>query len=124
MHVAEKDYALHDPENEEKFGFKLADALRRAKANGGKVFAGMTFYITPKVPIDAKLLKNVVMAGGGQVCISVDPFLSASVHSVHVASYTDTYGADPQRERRPICHIVSLRCVHLEAAGRSRLPNL
>lgn len=59
---------LQDTKNEQKFNFKLADALRRAKTVGGHLFDGMTFYVTPKVPVDIKLLKNVVSAGGGQVC--------------------------------------------------------
>ncbi|OBZ77874.1 hypothetical protein A0H81_01581 [Grifola frondosa] len=65
----EADDVLADPENEKKFGFKLTDALHRAKTNR-KIFAGMTFYVTPKVPI-AKLLRNVVVAGGGQLHIQV-----------------------------------------------------
>ena len=43
--------------------------IRRAKANKGKLFDGLTFYVTPKTPFDVKLLKNVVAAGGGQVSI-------------------------------------------------------
>ena len=42
-------------------------SLRRAKELGGKLLAGHTFYVTPKVPVDTKLLKNVVNACGGQV---------------------------------------------------------
>ena len=42
-------------------------SLRRAKELGGKLLAGQTFYVTPKVPVDTKLLKNVVNACGGQV---------------------------------------------------------
>lgn len=58
---------LQDSKNEQKFKFKLSDALRRAKAVGGRLFDKHVFYVTPKVPIDVKLLKNVVNAGGGQV---------------------------------------------------------
>ncbi len=60
---------LKDAAAETKFGVKLADSLRRAKANRGKLFEGMTFYVTPKVPVEFKLLKNVVASGGGQVSI-------------------------------------------------------
>jgi BRCA1-like protein len=42
-------------------------SLRRAKELDGKLLAGQTFYVTPKVPVDTKLLKNVVNACGGQV---------------------------------------------------------
>jgi hypothetical protein len=67
LHVAANKYALVDPVNEKKWGFKLTDALKRAKANKGQLFVGITFYVTNKVPVDKKLLKNVVSAHGGQV---------------------------------------------------------
>ncbi|KAH9952632.1 hypothetical protein BC827DRAFT_1274339 [Russula dissimulans] len=60
-------YALSDPINEKKWKFKLTDALKRAKANKGQLFAGKVFYVTNKVPLDKKLLKNVVSAHGGQL---------------------------------------------------------
>lgn len=69
----EDDYLLKDPVGEQKFGFKLEDALERARENKGKLFAGLTFYVTPKVSIDTKLLRNVIQAGGGQVSHSTTP---------------------------------------------------
>lgn len=68
---AEDDYLLHDENNEKKYHFKLADALRRARTVGWKLFDKKVFYVTPKVPVDIKILKNVVTAGGGQVCRSL-----------------------------------------------------
>jgi len=67
--LPEEVYFLQDPENEKKYNFKLMDAIHRAQQNraGGGVFASKTFYVTPKVSIDMKLLKNIVAAGGGQV---------------------------------------------------------
>ncbi|KAL4242530.1 hypothetical protein ABKN59_011898 [Abortiporus biennis] len=65
--LAEDDYLLNDPDNEKKFGFKLSEALDRARKNPGRLFAGITFYVTTKVPVDAKLLKNVVSSAGGLV---------------------------------------------------------
>lgn len=62
-------YFLVDSQNEAKYNFKLSQALRRANENGGKLFAGMVFYVTPKVNVDKKLLKNVVAAHGGQIRI-------------------------------------------------------
>jgi hypothetical protein len=53
--------------NEKKWKFKLTDALKRAKVKKGQLFSGMIFYVTNKVPLDKKLLKNVVSAHGGQV---------------------------------------------------------
>ena len=58
---------MYDPDNEKRYGYKLVDALARAKKQGRKLFEGKTFYVTPKVPVDSKLLKNVVAANGGQV---------------------------------------------------------
>ncbi|KAI9067528.1 hypothetical protein FKP32DRAFT_1588518 [Trametes sanguinea] len=65
--MPEDQFMVEDPETEKKYGFRLADALDRAKENAGKLFAGKTFYVTPKVPVDSKLLKNVVTANGGQL---------------------------------------------------------
>ena len=67
MILAEDDYILEDPANETKYDFKLSDALSRAKETGGRPFIKKIFYVTPKVPVDMKLLKNVVTACGGQV---------------------------------------------------------
>jgi hypothetical protein len=65
LRSAEKNYLLRDEAGEEKFSFKLKDAIERAK--GGKIFAGKMFYVTPKVQTDMQLLKNVIIACGAQV---------------------------------------------------------
>ncbi|KAI8972183.1 hypothetical protein BD414DRAFT_448733 [Trametes punicea] len=65
--LPEEEFMINDSETESKYGFNLADALKRAKKNAGKLFAGKTFYVTPKVSVDSKLLKNVVTAHGGQL---------------------------------------------------------
>ncbi|TBU24360.1 hypothetical protein BD311DRAFT_702198 [Dichomitus squalens] len=65
--LPEADYAIKDETTENKYSFSLDDALKRAKQNAGKLFRGITFYITPKVSVETKLLKNVVTANGGQV---------------------------------------------------------
>ncbi|EGN97163.1 hypothetical protein SERLA73DRAFT_161344 [Serpula lacrymans var. lacrymans S7.3] len=65
--LPEDKYILSDPEAEKKWGFNLTDALRRSKDHGCGLFAQMTFYMTAKVPIDHKLLKNIVAAAGGQI---------------------------------------------------------
>ena len=63
----ETDYLLADKANERKYNFVLADAFAKAKELKGTLFAKKIFYVTPKVPIDIKLLKNVVTAYGGHV---------------------------------------------------------
>ena len=64
--LAEKKYALKDPEN--KYGLDLEESLNKARK--GKVFAGKTFYLAGKsLSGSMGLLKNVVQACGGQVCV-------------------------------------------------------
>ncbi|KAH9892440.1 hypothetical protein C8Q73DRAFT_698027 [Cubamyces lactineus] len=65
--LPEDEFMIKDAETEKKYGFVLGDALKRAKKNAQKLFAGKTFYVTSKVPVDSKLLKNVVTANGGQL---------------------------------------------------------
>ncbi|KAI0033880.1 hypothetical protein K488DRAFT_46775 [Vararia minispora EC-137] len=60
------EFRLKDRETEKKFRFRLSEALRRARENEGQLFEDMTFYITQKIPVDMKLLKNVILAHGGK----------------------------------------------------------
>lgn len=73
--LAERDYLLSDAAAEQKWAFKFVDAMARAKGpeGGSNLFKQMTFYVTPKVSVDAKLFKNVVSAGGGQIQTSTTP---------------------------------------------------
>ncbi|KAG6333418.1 hypothetical protein ID866_5668 [Astraeus odoratus] len=72
LHAAEQDYLLVDPAAEKKWGFKFTEALQRSrlKGRGSQLFRNMSFYLTPKVPIDSKLLKAVVQSAGGQVQVT------------------------------------------------------
>ena len=68
--LAEGDYTLQDPDMEHKHKFKLVDALRRArelKKKKRKLLQGHFFYITPGVPSDFNVLKNVLRALGAEV---------------------------------------------------------
>ena len=65
--AAEDDYLLVDEEGEKKFGFKLSDALRRARIAEKKLLDGHTFYITPKVE-NVDLLSKTIKSAGGKVC--------------------------------------------------------
>lgn len=67
--LAEHDYLLSDVAAERKWNFKFSEALQRSKQKdrGPQLFKQLTFYLTPKVPIDHKLLKAVVSSAGGQV---------------------------------------------------------
>ncbi|KAG1847384.1 hypothetical protein F4604DRAFT_1594505 [Suillus subluteus] len=67
--LLETDFLISDPESERKWNFKLSTSLERAKREdaGDSLLKGMTFYVTPKVEIDLKLLKAVIASAGGQV---------------------------------------------------------
>jgi len=45
----------------------MTKTLERAKKNKGKLLEGKAFYLTQKVDVDKKLMKNVVAAHGGTV---------------------------------------------------------
>ncbi|KAL4080140.1 hypothetical protein V8B97DRAFT_700237 [Scleroderma yunnanense] len=70
--LPEQDYLLSDPAAEKKWKFKFAEALERSKQNhrGSQLFKRISFYLTPKVPIDSRLLKAVVQSAGGQIHIT------------------------------------------------------
>ena len=107
--VAEKGFALQDNAGENKYGVDLKQSLRRAKELGGKLLAGRTFYVTPKVAVDPKLLKNVVNACGGQVSLHLISFLffnfnlSLNLFIVNNPTTNDTYHKREPRE--PSCDI-------------------
>ncbi|KIJ57442.1 hypothetical protein HYDPIDRAFT_104235, partial [Hydnomerulius pinastri MD-312] len=67
--LPEDSYMLSDPAAEKKWNFKFSDAITRSKGpdGGTNLFKNMTFYVTPKVSVDIKLLKKIVLAGGGKV---------------------------------------------------------
>ncbi|KAJ6631463.1 hypothetical protein B0H10DRAFT_2207120 [Mycena sp. CBHHK59/15] len=69
--LPEDDYLLQDASGELKYDFALTDALARAKELKGRLFKDHMFYVTPKVRIDLQLLKNVVIAHGGQPSLRI-----------------------------------------------------
>ncbi|KAJ7099474.1 hypothetical protein B0H15DRAFT_900731 [Mycena belliarum] len=71
--MPEEDYLLHDAAGESKYGFRLADALARARALKGALFKGHVFYLMPRVPTDPALLRSVVLANGGQLITNQQP---------------------------------------------------
>ncbi|KAF8627919.1 hypothetical protein AX15_004169 [Amanita polypyramis BW_CC] len=66
--LPEKSFLLQDEEGEGRFSFKLRDAIERAKRR--KIFAGKTFYVTPRVQTSLQLLRNVITSCGGQLSIT------------------------------------------------------
>ncbi|KAI6044605.1 hypothetical protein EDC04DRAFT_2936196, partial [Pisolithus marmoratus] len=67
--LPEHDYLLSDAAAERKWKFKFSEALERSKRKdcGSQLFKQLSFYLTPKVPINNKLLKAVVSSAGGQI---------------------------------------------------------
>jgi mediator of DNA damage checkpoint protein 1 len=59
--LAEDPYLLSDRENEAKYAFQISDTQWE------EIIRKQDFYLTPKVPIDVKLMKNAIVSGGGQV---------------------------------------------------------
>jgi hypothetical protein len=103
--VAEKGFALHDSKGENKYGVDLMQSLRRAKELDGKLLAGQTFYVTPKVPVDTKLLKNVVNACGGQVSLYLTSFFLSLISLLgNNPTTNDTY--HKRESRKPSCDIM------------------
>ena len=90
---AEKDYSLEDRETEAKYAFKMTKTLERARKNKGKLLEGKTFYLTQKVDVDKKLMKNVVAAHGGTVRISqpLPPRLDSHRSTIQLMLQTPTY---------------------------------
>ncbi|KAH9483371.1 PAX-interacting protein 1 [Psilocybe cubensis] len=91
--LPEKGFILKDKSGENKYGVNLVQALERAKENikDGGLLKGHIFYLTPRVPVDAKLLKNVVVASGGQVSTQTPTLrvISTAPSLRHVISCSD-----------------------------------
>jgi hypothetical protein len=75
--IAESKYTLNDPSN--KYDLDLEASLNRARK--GKLFEGKTFYVAGKsIAGSLALLRNVVMACGGQVRSLSFPFRPLHSH--------------------------------------------
>ncbi|KAJ7496761.1 hypothetical protein FB451DRAFT_202760 [Mycena latifolia] len=68
--MPEDDYLLQDDAAESKYGFRLSEAVVRARELKGKLFKDHVFYVTPKVHTNPALLRSVVLAHGGQIILT------------------------------------------------------
>lgn len=59
-----EDFTLKDSENESRFDIKLSRSVGRAKANRGKLLAGLPIYCTDKVRNGAESYKIISEANG------------------------------------------------------------
>ncbi|KAL8781883.1 MAG: hypothetical protein Q9194_000076 [Teloschistes cf. exilis] len=60
-----EDYLLNDPAGEQKQGFKLSDAISRAKDHRGQLFKDLSIYCTENVKGGFDTYKAIVEANGG-----------------------------------------------------------
>jgi len=58
---------LQDRDTEERFGFKLVDALERAKLNQRKLLHGWSIFVTRDIPGGWETYKEIVQVNGGEV---------------------------------------------------------
>lgn len=65
--TAAEKYILKDPAGEQRWGFKLADALGRAKEADHKIFTGYNFHVTKSTSPEFKVLEKVIASAGGKV---------------------------------------------------------
>ncbi|KAL8700972.1 MAG: hypothetical protein Q9201_005164 [Fulgogasparrea decipioides] len=63
-----EDYLLNDPVGEQKQGFRLSDAVSRAKNHRGQLLQGMSIYCTEPVKGGFDVYKAIIEANGG-TCI-------------------------------------------------------
>jgi hypothetical protein len=63
----ETAYFLNDPVGEDKWNFRLKEALERSKKHRSSFLKEHTFFVTKNAQIDKKLLKNIISAHGGEV---------------------------------------------------------
>ncbi|KAF7297862.1 hypothetical protein HMN09_01007000 [Mycena chlorophos] len=61
-----ENYFIRDEEGEERYNFVLKQALERAKTLKGTLFKDHTFYMTPGSFKNLDLIRNVILANGGQ----------------------------------------------------------
>lgn len=63
--LAESPALLKDRDTEERFGFKLADALERAKVNQRKLLRGWSVFVTKDIPGGFDTYKEIITLNGG-----------------------------------------------------------
>ncbi|KAL8919998.1 MAG: hypothetical protein Q9172_004692 [Xanthocarpia lactea] len=61
-----EDYLLNDPAGEQRLGFKLSEAVSRAKNHRGQLLRGMPIYCTETVKGGFDVYKAIIEANGGK----------------------------------------------------------
>lgn len=60
------DYILNDVDGEKRLGFKLADAIARAKENKGRLLRGYNIYCTENIRGGFDSYKSIIEANGAK----------------------------------------------------------
>ncbi|KAI6811909.1 branched-chain amino acid transaminase, partial [Hortaea werneckii] len=62
-----KPALLHDRETEDRLGFRLSEALDRARTNRHKLLAGWTIFVTKDIQGGFETYKEIIRVNGGEV---------------------------------------------------------
>ena len=84
----------------------MTKTLSRAKKSGGTLLEGKTFYLTQKVDVDKKLMRNVVAAHGGTVGVCNGFLLPRLMQVKFLATVTDSYIPHGDLKARPLCYLM------------------
>lgn len=116
---------MKDPNN--KYGLDLEESLARAKK--GKLMEGKVFYVSGKsVSSSVGLLKNVVSACGGQVCLFF--LLSPNEHHLNYSFYSiaqrgsETHSTHPSGRTGSVCYFVPGRRLGMAVVGGAGLSGV
>lgn len=59
-----EDFLLNDKANENRFGLKLKDVIKRAQSNSRKLLEGVVVYCTSEIPNGPDTYKDIAKANG------------------------------------------------------------
>ncbi|KAI7364078.1 hypothetical protein KC328_g18825, partial [Hortaea werneckii] len=62
-----KPSLLHDRETEDRLGFRLSEALDRARTNRHKLLSGWTIFVTKDIQGGFETYKEIIRVNGGEV---------------------------------------------------------
>jgi hypothetical protein len=83
------DYPLKDPEGERHYQLKLPEVLKRARANGGRLLAGQTIWVTENIYGGFETYKAIIRGNGG----TCQPF-----HNRTAISFREYAGSDDEMD--------------------------
>lgn len=87
-----KDYPLIDKVGEDSYHFKLADAVKRAKANQGHLLKGQTLFITQDVRGGPQTYRDIIEVNGGKCTVFKGRSTSLAIAEQSEDEMTDPNG--------------------------------